>query len=198
MEEEENKKISPVVIVLNVFLIGFVICMVFLIQDQSQKSSNPKYFSAQVVLANVFNEVNISSKAGLILDISKNKIIYSKNELTQLSLGSLSQFVSKYADTKEKIKEIGLKQTYFSDPKTAFGSTRDLAILTQYILSKNPKDLDSINTENKNNNEDGNAMQVFYLSPDRPILFVLLGSLKNEEKNDLNKLLKASLEYIAE
>ncbi len=196
MEQELNQKnkISLFMIVVNIFLVIFVLVFVFLIQGVLYAPAHQKNLPAQVISAPVFDTIKVTSQAVYILDITKNTVIFEKNPLVQLPLGSLSSVLFGFISPQQNIKDVGLNETYFVNKNTGFGSAQDLGNFIHYVLQQNPSNLQKINTDSG----DGNVLMISNLSIGRPIAMIILGSKPNAKNDDVQKLITASLAYIGE
>lgn len=94
--ENNNDTISYKLLAFNALLLAGVISMVFVIYDSIQKPiiTAKKEVEKQLVNSKRFNDLNLLAKAVYVYDIRDHKIIYQKNETTQLPLASLTKLMT--------------------------------------------------------------------------------------------------------
>lgn len=95
MDTENKEKLPLWLIVLNAFLIIAIIWLFFLIYGNI-KSSNVVEAEQikEVVVSPFFENIDIEAKSAYVLDIKNNKVLYSKNESSQLPLASITKLMT--------------------------------------------------------------------------------------------------------
>lgn len=121
-ENEQNlnqEKLPLKLIVLNVFLILAIISLFFLIYGKI-KSSEAKSTEVenQVVSSPAFDKISkLSAKAAYVLDMEGNRVLFSKNETSQLPLASLTKLMTAVVamDLVPKNSKVTIKNEFLQE-----------------------------------------------------------------------------------
>lgn len=92
---EENETISKKLLVLNALFVALIIFMFFAIYAELHKPVKPEgvvTYDPQKS-SRAFIGINLQAKAAYVFDVSKNEVIYKKNEFVQLPLASLTKLM---------------------------------------------------------------------------------------------------------
>lgn len=94
--ENNNEKISTWLIVLNGVLVVFVVFLVFIIYSTIHpKTLTQKTEIKKVVTdSTLFNDIVLNAKAVYVFDVVNQKVIFQKNETSQLPLASITKLMT--------------------------------------------------------------------------------------------------------
>lgn len=95
MDTENKEKLPLWLIVLNAFLIIAIIWLFFLIYGNIRSSKIVEAEQTEEIINSpFFANVEIEGKSAYVLDIKNNKVLYTKNETSQLPLASITKLMT--------------------------------------------------------------------------------------------------------
>jgi D-alanyl-D-alanine carboxypeptidase len=117
-----KKGISKGLLAFNAFSLLLIVSMVFLIDNSLSKKETQAETKngATVVQSEIpdpFKDINIEGKAAYVFDVSKNKVLYKKNEFEQLPLASLTKLMTALTayDLFPKDSQIIIKKEFLKE-----------------------------------------------------------------------------------
>lgn len=70
------------------------------VAQNNAKEAESRVVLARAAVANAFAKIKLTAKAAIVVDLSNNSVLYSKNPDTQLPLASLTKLITLYAATQ--------------------------------------------------------------------------------------------------
>ncbi len=115
----EHQKISKKLYIFNIVLVLAVVFMTFLLYQNSIQKKVEKIVKAKVEKKSLamFENVNVKAKAVLVYDLADNRVLYAKNEGTQLPLASITKLMTALVATEllPKDSKITLKSEFLRE-----------------------------------------------------------------------------------
>ncbi len=100
-EQYKEEKVPKTLYFFNLILLGSVIGMVFVLnQNLEEKKVEVANIIQEAKSLAVFNDLNLKAKAVFVYDIVEDKILYKKNETTQLPLASITKLMTALVATE--------------------------------------------------------------------------------------------------
>lgn len=100
-EQYREEKIPKTLYFFNLILLGSVIGMVFVLnQNLENKKVEVARVQKEVKNLSVFNNLNLKAKAVFVYDVLEDKILYKNNETTQLPLASITKLMTALVATE--------------------------------------------------------------------------------------------------
>ena len=91
--QQKTEGISKTLLMVNILLVALVIFFVFLIYTAIHQPAKKDVFLEPVAKSNAFSDVILIGKSAYVFDVAENKVIFKKNEFTQLPLASLTKLM---------------------------------------------------------------------------------------------------------
>lgn len=93
--ENNNEQISYKLLIFDIAMIFFIVFMIFIIYNRVHQSiKRDTSTEVKIVDNKVFTNLNIQAKAVYVYDIATNKVLFEKNQNTQLPLASLTKLMT--------------------------------------------------------------------------------------------------------
>lgn len=96
-EVKTEEKIPVKLLVLNFLLVVFIIWMIFVIQTKINNRNESEFaniLSSEMANSKAFDNLELSAKSAYVYDVYNQKVLYKKNEFTQLPLASITKIMT--------------------------------------------------------------------------------------------------------
>jgi len=116
--ENNNDAISYKLLALNTCLAVSIILMVFAIYGSIQKPiMERKETEKHIINSKIFTNLKLQAKAVYVYDVSEHKVIFQKNETTQLPLASLTKLMTALTaiDLAPKNSQITIRKVFLQE-----------------------------------------------------------------------------------
>ncbi len=116
--EQNKESISKALLAFNVFLFIAVVFMTSAVYELVQnKESEREKIAKEDRASEFFKDVTLSAKSAYVFDVSKNEVIFKKNEFVQLPLASLTKLMMALtaADLFPKDSKITIRKEFLEE-----------------------------------------------------------------------------------